>query len=91
MTSLGGTEWLSVIYTQGSDTPYKFRYVRVYNKDGDEYTSISNAPTSKRNLQWGAKLYVLVYSSAAHEFNAVDEGFDFADSWSQLYTEKRYK
>ena len=91
MTSLGGTEWLSVRYTAGSPTPYKFIDGLVYNEDGETYTNISNKPTSKRNLQWGSKLYVLVYSSAAHEFNAVDEGFVFADSWSQLFTEKRYK
>ena len=88
MTSLGGTEWLSVIQTLGSDTPYKFADGRVHNENCEEYTSISNKPTSGTNLQWGAKLYVLVYSSAAHEFNAIDEGFDFANGWNQLYTEK---
>lgn len=61
MTTLGGTEWLSVRYTAGSTTPYKFIDGLVYNEDGETYTNISNAPTSKRNLQWGAKLYVLVY------------------------------
>ena len=88
MISTGGTEWLSVRYTAGSTTPYKFIDGLVYNEDGETYTNISNSPTSKRNLQWGSKLYVLVYSSASREFNAVGASFPFAGSWSQLYTEK---
>ena len=91
MISTGGTEWLSVRYTAGSPTPYKFIDGLVYNEDGETYTNISSAPTSKRNLQWGAKLYVLVYSSASREFYAVGASFPFAGSWSQLYTEKRHK
>lgn len=88
LTSLGGTEWLSVIYTQGSDTQYKFTTdALVYNEDCDAYTSISNKPTSKTNLQWGSKLYILVYSS--NEFKAVDEGFAFASSWNHLFKDKK--
>ena len=88
MISTGGTEWLSVRYTAGSTTPYKFIDGLVYNEDGETYTNISNKPTSERNLQWGAKLYVLVYSSASRKFNAVGEGFAFAGGWSKLLTEK---
>lgn len=88
MISLGGTEWLSVRYTAGSDTPYKFIDGLVYNEDGETYTNISNEPTSKRNLQWGSVLHVLVYSSGAHEFNAVGASFPFASSWSHLFTDK---
>ena len=87
MTSLGGTEWLSVIYTPGSNPQYKFTTdALVYNENCSAYTSISNKPTSETNLQWGSKLYVLVYS--AHEFKAVDEGFTFADSWNHLFKNK---
>ena len=87
MTSLGGTEWLSVIYTPSSNT-YKFAE-KVYNEDCKEYTSISNKPTSGTNLQWGAKLYVLVYSRENSTFSQVGEGFTFASSWSHLYTDKK--
>ena len=59
MISTGGTEWLSVRYTAGSTTPYKFIDGLVYNEDGETYTNISNKPTSERNLQWGSTLYVL--------------------------------
>ena len=86
MTSLGGTEWLSVIYTPSSNT-YKFAE-KVYNEDCKEYTSISNKPTSGTNLQWGSVLHVLVYSNAAHEFNAIGKRLLFADSWGELLTDK---
>ena len=86
MTSSGGTEWLSVIYTPSSNT-YKFAE-KVYNEDCKEYTSISNKPTSGTNLQWGSVLHVLVYSNAAHEFNAIGKRLLFADSWGELLTDK---
>ena len=88
MTSLGGTEWLSVIQTLGSDTPYKFADGRVHNEKCEEYTSISNKPTSGRNLQWRSKLYILVYSRDNSTFSQVGEGFTFASSWNHLLTDK---
>ena len=59
MISTGGTEWLSIRYTAGPPTPYKFIDGLVYNEDGETYTNISNKPTIERNLQWGSTLYVL--------------------------------
>ena len=91
MISTSGTEWLSVRYTAGSDTPYKFIDGLVYNDDGETYTNISNSPTSGRNLQWGSRLFILVYSSAGRGFYAVGTSFPFASSWSQLYTKKLHK
>ena len=62
--------------------------MHVYNEDCKEYTSISNKPTSGTNLQWGSVLHVLVYSNAAHEFNAIGKRLLFADSWGELLTDK---
>ena len=89
MKSHGGIEWVSVRYIESSDTPYKFIDCAVYNKDCLSYTSISDKPTSGRNLRWGTTIYILAYSSLNHEFNAVGKGFEFAKGgWDMLFPEK---
>ena len=88
MTSLGGTEWLAVRYKSSSDAPYKFIEGDVFNANGDEYTNITDSPSSATDLPWGSKIYVLTYNSGNNTYNSVDGGFDFADSWDNMDLDK---